>query len=263
MKTTIAPHWEDILVANGYPDFHSLWEAQAEWVEEPNDRRGGWSGVGTLTLQLDNGETKTLYIKRQQNHVFKSLCHPFKGQPTFRREIDNIKRFKAAALPTLTPVYYGERRVNGNQQAILITEALTEYTSLQDFIDNNSASDIDSSLRHSIIDNVALVVRQLHQQGLRHGCLYPKHIFIKITDKTNIDVRFIDLEKARQWPLRFQRSVRDLCNLHRYSQWWTSPDDRQRFLTKYLGTETLNAYGKKLSRQINKRTARKLAKKRQ
>src|SRR5690606_4943115 len=71
--------------SGGLSQFEQWWQLQGEWVEEPNQRRGGESGV--QRLQVDQGQL--LYAKRQVGHLCRSLSHPF-GRPTVLRERDAL-----------------------------------------------------------------------------------------------------------------------------------------------------------------------------
>ena len=71
-----------------YPSFDSWWQTQGEWVEEPNERRGGYSGVQRLT-QLG----QSLYAKKQTGHTYRSLLHPW-GRPTVLRERDRVEIYR-------------------------------------------------------------------------------------------------------------------------------------------------------------------------
>ena len=64
-------------------DFNDWWARTGEWGEEPNQRRGGESGVQLLIPETP--EQPLLYSKRQINHMFSSLRYPF-GHPTALRE---------------------------------------------------------------------------------------------------------------------------------------------------------------------------------
>ena len=48
--------------------FEFYWNQQGEWVEEPNQRRGGESGV----QRIHDGEGRLLYAKRQVGHTYRS-----------------------------------------------------------------------------------------------------------------------------------------------------------------------------------------------
>ncbi len=62
---------------NGESRFDFYWRQQGEWVEEPNQRRGGESGV----QRLNDASGKLLYAKRQVGHIYRSLLHPFGRRP--------------------------------------------------------------------------------------------------------------------------------------------------------------------------------------
>lgn len=55
MKAYINERWRSILAHNGLSDFDALWKLQAEWFEEPNFRRGGWSGVSRCGIESSRG----------------------------------------------------------------------------------------------------------------------------------------------------------------------------------------------------------------
>ena len=132
MKDFIAEPWRSILAYNGLSDFESIWMLEAKWFEEPNHRRGGWSGVSRCELNLPNGGSAAIFLKRQENHGTPSWQHPVQGVPTFLREFNRIMNYRSKGIPTLEPVYFGTRRVGKDQRAILITEELSGFVSLED-----------------------------------------------------------------------------------------------------------------------------------
>ncbi len=73
----------------------------------------------------------------------------------------------------------------------------------------------------------------MHRAGQRHGCLYPKHVFLRESDG-RYESCLIDLEKNR--PLLFGRSdrLRDLEPLVRRATNW-SDEDLRRLIAAYLG----------------------------
>ncbi len=205
--------------------FSKLWKIEDKWFEPPNYRRQGWSGVHRY--ELTDKKLPAVFIKRQENHNTRSVLHPFTGIPTYRRELTNIQRFQKCNIPTITPVYYGERIDKGNHQAILITIALDDYQDI-DTINRNSN---DS---HTIPALIALarIVRQMHDHGLAHYCLYPNHCFVRF-DGDNVDIRLIDLEKARIDPIASRRRFKDLECFLRHSK-CCSIEARKIFLDSYL-----------------------------
>lgn len=81
MQDYINESWRRILAYNGLSDFDALWKLEAQWFEEPNYRRGGWSGVARCELKHPDGGTCAIFLKRQENHVARLWNYPIKGAP--------------------------------------------------------------------------------------------------------------------------------------------------------------------------------------
>lgn len=98
MTDFIAAHDRALLERHGLASFDALWALQLEAVDEPNTERGGWSSV--YRLELDNA---AYYLKRQSNHLTRSLLRPL-GEPTFAREFRNIQRYSVLGIPSLQEI---------------------------------------------------------------------------------------------------------------------------------------------------------------
>ena len=257
MKDYLPRNWQTLLAADGLDNFDALWSLDIGWYEPRNERRGGWSGVSRCELESRQGEHVGIFIKRQENHVSRTWAHPVRGIPTFRREFRNLLRYRTCGVPTLEPVYYAERRVDGSRRAILITRELAGYTSLQHCQENWSAQGRPAApLRRDMLRRLAAVVCRLHRQRLQHNCLYPKHVFIGGSDD-NVDVRLIDLEKTKRRLSRARAMLRDLDTLNRRSTGW-SRTDRLRFLLAYLGQERVNVRVRRAWKKLVARAASKV-----
>ena len=55
MPDYVANDWEAVARANGLDSFESVWALDIGWFEEPNERRGGWSGVSRPEVELPDG----------------------------------------------------------------------------------------------------------------------------------------------------------------------------------------------------------------
>jgi len=88
-----------MLVESKLCDFDLLWNLEAGWYEEPNRRRGGWSGVSRY--QLHNGTL--IFIKRQENHFCRDWRSFFRPISAFRREFQNILTFQRLGIPPWSP----------------------------------------------------------------------------------------------------------------------------------------------------------------
>ncbi|VXC14555.1 Lipopolysaccharide kinase (Kdo/WaaP) family protein [Pseudomonas sp. 8Z] len=216
-----------LLEAHGLASFDALWALQLQAVDEPNTERGGWSSVYRLEL----GE-RAFYLKRQSNHLTRTLLHPF-GEPTFAREFRNICRYTELGIPALQAAFFAERRLPGERRAVLLTRALDGWQDLEHWLSHWTS--LDAVQQAAILWACGELARRLHEAGQIHGCFYPKHIFLR-EQGPGFEGQLIDLEKTR--PLLFgQRDrVKDLEPLLRRATVWQEADVR-RLLAAYLGAE--------------------------
>jgi hypothetical protein len=255
MRDHVPEQWLPVLRYNNLDSFTSLWSFEAGWFEPPNDRRGGWSGVSRCELKLPAGGTITIFLKRQENHTTRTLRHPF-GMATLVREMRNILRFRRVSVPTLEPVYLAERNYRGARRAILCTAELNNYVSLDALVEGwLEHGRPDRAWRQQLMQSVAGVMAHMHEHRIQHNCFYPKHVFVRSGDHT-IEVRIIDLEKAKVRMLRKFASQRDLDTLNRHSTGW-SRTDRLRFLLYYLGDRRLDDKSRSLWRTLARRSVAK------
>ncbi|MFT3848003.1 MAG: lipopolysaccharide kinase InaA family protein [Propionivibrio sp.] len=258
MNDFIDQRWRPILAFNGLDSFESLWQTEADWFEPPNQRRGGWSGVCRCELRLPTGETCAVFLKRQENHGARTLLHPIHGRPTFLREFRRIMTYREYGVPSLEPVFFGMRGRGNSQRAILVTKELMGFRSLDDCVRGWIENGLPSRhMRRDVVDAVASLTRKMHASRIRHGCYYPKHVFVRLGEEGCVEARVIDLEKSRRHPLRLMCTLRDLHSLNYYAQSLWSRTDRLRFLKKYLGITTLTGYAKWLWRRVAARSGRK------
>ncbi|HWN93524.1 MAG TPA: lipopolysaccharide kinase InaA family protein [Methylomirabilota bacterium] len=250
MNDYIAAPWQRIFEFNGLRSFDDFWRREAEWFEEPNQRRGGWSGVARCELKHPDGGTVRVFLKRQENHVTRTWVHPFRGLPTFIREFDSIMRYRRRGIPTLTPIYFSVRCPGGDRRAILMTEELTGFRSLEDF--SREWKTLSAATRVSMARAVARLLRQIHSQRLSHNCFYPKHVFLRIGANNEIETRIIDLEKTKWRLFGLDRDFRDMRRLNGPGLPW-SRAERLRFFKEYLGVTKLTPAVKEKWRRIARR----------
>jgi hypothetical protein len=255
MKPYLATDWQEILEFNQLKDFESLWTLDADWFEEPNQRRGGWSGVSRILLTLPQGGEVAVFLKRQENHVRKNLAHPFSGIPTFRAELEGIRRLRELEIPTMEPVYYAERKDAIGWQCILITSELTGYQPLDKIIEHWHVQGWSKYLaeRRSILLAAASVCAQLHKHHLVHRALHAKHLFVNLQTAA---VCFIDLEKMRSSRSSRRAMLRDLDSLNRHV-FHLSRSDRLRFLLAYFRKQEVTDEIRRAWRELAARQQRK------
>jgi len=194
-------------------EFDRWWNSSGIWVEPANQRRGGESGV--QLLQQRDSARPPLYCKRQTGHTYRTLMHPL-GRPTILRELQAYRAFARLGIKTPNVVYCTARQQHGNWQALLVTEALQGFVSLEQWYTSNSSA----ALTKTVLRQLAATLARLHLAGWQHGCCYPKHIFVKAQPDKNgamaIEIALLDLEKSRR-RLRIKDAARrDLGQLGRH-----------------------------------------------
>lgn len=224
MSVFIASAEQQLLERHGLNRFEALWALQLDAVDEPNTGRGGWSSV--FRLELDG---QGFYLKRQSNYQTYTLRHPF-GEPSFSREFRNISRYRKLGIPALQAVFYGDRRINGERQAILMTRALDGWTDLDTLL--TGWHEMPAAQRAAVLVACGELARTLHDAGQIHGCFYPKHIFLK-AQHDRYQACLIDLEKTRPVIFGKRDLAKDLEPLFRRASVW-GESERREFLAAYL-----------------------------
>ncbi len=246
-------YYQQVFAKNQLSDFDTLWASDIDWLEAPNEERGGWSGVGALSLAMAEGVPLQVFVKKQQNHGRLSLRHPIAGEPTFRREFERLKYLQAQGFAAPKVVFYAEKVVKGKQRAILVTEALTGYTPL-DEVTQQLFQQPNHASQRILLHTLAASLRQFHALGLTHRALYPKHIFLKNTSDLT-EIALIDLEKARFSPFFWYRAYLDLAALNRHAEYWRG-SQRMYFFLQYCQLKRLNFISKWFCNLIIKRAKR-------
>lgn len=249
MQDYIHPDWQPTLKKQGLNHFDALWTLDADWFEPPNLRRGGWSGVSRIEIIVPGRGSIGLFLKRQENHCSKTWQHPFSGIATLEKEFHNILQFHKHKIPTVDPIYFAKRTVQGKVQAILITEELSGYQPLASL----ATSEVTQAplSRQQLLQKVADVIQTMHAHHFQHNCLYLKHLFAK--QKNGCwSVKIIDLEKTKYRVSKKQVLLRDLGTLHRRTAAHWTNSDRIILLRAYMGEEKLSNHSKKIAQKIAK-----------
>lgn len=232
----INPKWTKILKKNRLLDFESFWNLPNEWFEPLNTRRNGWSGVITKKIGKD-----LFFVKKQENHNFKNIMHPFSGQPTFLREFQNIQYLINHNIPTLEVIFFG---IRGNQ-CVLVTRDLNKNNqSLQKIIEKKK------QFSKSDLKKIAKTFRTMHQHNIQHTYPVPKHIYL---NKINKDIVLIDLEKMKKRFFSFQASIRDLYAFLKYARESMGKQDIRYFFRKYFKNKKPNLLQKFILQRINRK----------
>lgn len=251
MLTYISAKYAQLLKKNQLDAFEKVWDCKVNWVEEPNQNRGGWSGVGCLTVAHENTPV-ILFIKKQLNHTTRTLGHPLSGVPTFAKEFQTISFLKSKQLNVPELVFFGHKVTQNGQQAVLITESLAGYQSL----DSIQKTAFSLHQQRQILRCVAIAIKGMHNAGVVHRALYAKHIFIKPRGDA-FEVAMIDFEKARRIYFSPLQAANDLITLNYRTSGWGNTS-RLYFLKQYLAQPNLNSWGKLFCKWVIYRSRQKM-----
>lgn len=193
--------------------FERWWQCRGAWVEPLNKRRDGESGVQLLRPRTPSHPT--LYSKRQTGHLYRSLRHPL-GRPTILRELHAYQAFAELGVRVPKLVYGSARKHQGQWQALLITQALTGFISLEQWYQQPRSAEHTRCMLAELANTLA----RMHQGRWQHGCCYAKHVFISIeddeSDSPRTEIALLDLEKSRRRWRTADASRHDMRQLRRH-----------------------------------------------
>ena len=196
--------------------FDYYWQLQGEWVEPPNQRRGGESGVKRVVTE--NGQL--IYVKRQVGHIYRGWLHPF-GRPTVLRERDAIASLTRLGVNVPKLVFCGAERDEHNQwRALLVTQALDGFIEITDWYASGGRERHGEALHDQLLETLAGNLARMHRGRWQHGCIYIKHVFVRVTgegENATAEVALLDLEKCRQRFTASGAARHDMKQLRRHS----------------------------------------------
>ncbi|MGB5147324.1 MAG: lipopolysaccharide kinase InaA family protein [Porticoccaceae bacterium] len=246
----IAPAERALLARHGLDGFDALWEASVIGVEAPNSARGGTSEVGVLELGA-GADRRRYYLKRQRNFNCRTPRHWLRGIPLAQREWLGIHALARIEIPTLEAIAFGRDRRPGDDRALLLTRALDAYLDLDTWL----AQTQKAAPREHFAAAAGALLGQLHAAGWRHGCLYPKHLFVARDaflgddgSQNPVPLCLIDLEKCKRTWQRWG-SLRDLDTLFRHCP-ALDPGLRETLLDAYSARRGLRLERAALARRI-------------
>jgi len=195
--------------------FEHFWGLSGEWVEPANTRRGGESGV--QRIHSDGG---LLYSKRQTGHIYRSLLYPF-GRPTVLREKQALAALTELNITVPRIVFCGAQRDPVHKwRALLITHALDGFEQIEHWYAAGGRERHGEAVHDCVLQALAEDLARMHKARWQHGCLYIKHVFVRVTgdgESTKAEVALLDLEKSRQRLTARSAASHDMKQLRRHS----------------------------------------------
>jgi len=210
--------------------FDFFWEQRGEWVEEPNQRRGGESGVQRVFTEAG----QLIYIKRQVGHIYRSWLHPF-GRPTVLRERDALVGLSKLDVSVPEMIFCGAQRDERNEwRALLVTKALDGFQEIEDWYAAGGREHHGEALHEQLLQELATNLARMHLGRWQHSCLYIKHVFVRVVgegSEARAEVALLDLEKCRRRFTAAAAARHDMKQLRRHSSF--EPADWQKLVYFY------------------------------
>lgn len=205
--------------------FDFFWRRRGEWVEPPNQRRGGESGVQRVFT--DKGAL--IYVKRQIGHTYRSWRHPV-GRPTVLRERDAIVGLRQLDVCVPELIFCGAQRDENNEwRALLVTASLDGFVELANWYADGGREHHGEALHDQLLHDLATNLARMHLGRWQHGCLYMKHVFVRVTGQgagAKAEVALLDLEKCRRRFRASNAARHDMKQLRRHSSFTPADWDK-------------------------------------
>ena len=219
MTLELSPEFAAQLPA-GIDTFDYLMQLDGEMFRDIDNRR-------TLRFTLGG---KRYFLKAHYGvgwkEVFKNLLTlrlPVLGA---RNEWRAIQTLTQLGVETMTLVAWGERGLNpANRQSFVITEALEDTESLEDFCadweSKPPATKAQLHLKRALICRVATIARRMHASGINHRDFYLCHFLLDVSADVYsrppeaLRLSLIDLHRVqlrRRTPMRWV--VKDIGGLY-------------------------------------------------
>jgi hypothetical protein len=196
--------------------FEYFWNQRGEWVEEPNVRRGGESGV----QRIKSADGQLLYAKRQTGHIYRSYLHPF-GRPTVLRELDALTGLHKLKVRVPEIVFCGAQRDPVHQwRALLVTKSLDGFEEIEHWYAGGGRERHGEAVHDRVLKDLAENLARMHRGRWQHSCLYIKHVFVRVVgegENAVVETALLDLEKCRQRLTAQRAASHDMKQLRRHS----------------------------------------------
>lgn len=168
------------------------------------------------------------------------------------REVRVAAMLTQANVPAVQPVAWGRQGTWGPRQKSFVVMTTVPGISLENWLHARAgrSSAEDWRLKCAVTDELAFLVRRLHQAGWRHRDLYLCHVFVD-ERAPMFTLTLLDLARVFRPRLRSERwLVKDLAQLLYSAQPYSSRSLRMRFLHQYLNCRKLNGTQRTLARRI-------------
>ncbi len=253
--------YEDLLKNLKLLSFEAIWNCRdGETVKKIKER-----SVIRIRMQTSKGK-RYFYLKHHKHQYIglRRLFAPIFFKPFLsegKKEFQNICDFREKKIATVVPVAAGEKFTRFFWvKSFLVTEDFSPFVSLEDLLENQPEFFMgpDSKNRKKIlIDEVTLLARRMHKQGLNHRDFNSTHILLHYDRRSDVPkVALFDLQRVdRNRFLSFRWMVKSLARLN-YSlpAEIFNAEDRICLFLSYIGEKRLQGWNRLLWFWIERKT---------
>lgn len=197
-------------------DLQLWWNGQEEDIESTALHCDEEAEIQRL---LDAYPTR-LHGKRHGGCLRRSLLHPF-GRPSLLHEQRALKAVARLGVTVPRVVYCGARKKAGEWQALLVTEALEGFITLDEWYNSGARQRWGEKLHEQMLRQLGATLSRLHRGRWQHGHCHPEHVLVRVQgsgDWAWVEIALLDLEQSRhRWSIA-QASRQDLDQLYRHRQ---------------------------------------------
>jgi hypothetical protein len=211
-----------------------------------------WSRTTDTLYVPGEGDTPGYYVKR---HFFPTWGKRWRGalRGTFfaahrgQREYRALNAMRAAGVPAVRAVAYGERRVGHFLAAcFLMTEEVPGAVNLTTFAQavQDGRRELSPAQRQEMIRELARALSEMHAHGVSHNNLFWRNILVRPGPDGRAEFFLLDPQPLRAWERMGPRGAwrqPELAQLAVSARLFSSRSDRLRFFKAYLGESRLAA----------------------
>ena len=233
-------------------DIEPLSQRTFDWFEEPNIRRGGWSGVSRIVLNPDAAaqEQKATFLKAQMNHFYGGLARLSRKRLTFEREFNALQALGATTKAVPNVLFFAKWRRGTDTGALLAIEALDDSLQLKDWLRGKTQREPpDESTLCRVLTAIARASRNINDAGWIHMGYSAKHFFVQEEPDGSFRSRVVDLEKSVRHPQARHRTKKDCSHFFRHTP-NLGEEQKLHYLRAYFGTETFTSSQLRLIRKM-------------
>jgi len=105
-------------------------------------------------------------------------------------------------------------------RALLVTKSLDGFEEIDRWYAAGGRERHGEAIHDRVLKDLAENLARMHKGRWQHGCLYDKHVFVRVTgegETAKVEVALIDLEKSRQRLTAHRAAAHDMKQLRRHS----------------------------------------------